>query len=210
MTQDCPPCIYVDSKGQTLCYAKVTGTKLCPFVNTTADCGAGNEPSFPPVPLKGASLTTTVSPTTTAPVASSSGAATGLTVLVILMALIIGGLLFLLYRQAKGQPLPPFLDRYLKPAQPRAVFAPHDIGVESLPHHHHVRITSDVVERHGGGARFATPVMGDDAPKLSACYLMEPGEPSPFPQAHAAAAPAIAASWRSSDTSSNGSSILLK
>ncbi|RHY24203.1 hypothetical protein DYB37_011890 [Aphanomyces astaci] len=44
-SQECPPCIYTDAKGRSLCYARITGTVLCPFVNTTADCSTSNDTS---------------------------------------------------------------------------------------------------------------------------------------------------------------------
>ncbi|RHZ39949.1 hypothetical protein DYB31_009173 [Aphanomyces astaci] len=63
--QHCPPCIYIDTKGQTLCYDQITGTKLCPFLNTTADCSGGETSSVPPLRNKTPSIhgdSTTLTP----------------------------------------------------------------------------------------------------------------------------------------------------
>ncbi|CAK4648169.1 unnamed protein product [Aphanomyces euteiches] len=86
-TQFCPPCIYLDAKGQTLCFDKVTGTALCPFVNTTADCSSGTNTTLPPL------LNRSATPTTAAPALSTSswnGLSTGL--FVVLMLILVGAL----------------------------------------------------------------------------------------------------------------------
>ncbi|KAG9398426.1 hypothetical protein AC1031_014613 [Aphanomyces cochlioides] len=48
-TEDCPPCIYIDSRGTYQCFARITGTNLCPFINTTADCGSNASVTLPPI-----------------------------------------------------------------------------------------------------------------------------------------------------------------
>ncbi|KAF0696994.1 Aste57867_12268 [Aphanomyces stellatus] len=121
--QICPPCIYIDSKNRFLCFDKVTGTSLCPFVNTTADCSNGttllpqlvDKIPFPPL-------------TTPPPPASPwSSLATGLLItLCLVLALAVAGISLWYFNHARYHVTTPvhFLVKSPRNHNPSFLFQP--------------------------------------------------------------------------------------
>ncbi|ETV92283.1 hypothetical protein H310_13344 [Aphanomyces invadans] len=116
-TQECPPCIYIDAKGRHLCYARITGTALCPFVNTTADCSASNDTAPVPILVNKTTTpgwTTTIAPNATIDDASSDHLTpldTGLIVAVVVLALALGITIVVFISKHRYRPGVPYVPK---------------------------------------------------------------------------------------------------
>ncbi|EQC32978.1 hypothetical protein SDRG_09503 [Saprolegnia diclina VS20] len=162
-TQLCPPCLYTDAKGKNLCYERVTGTKICPFQGTLADCST-TDVIIPKILNKTA--TATPEATTVGPDDASvwNGLAIGMTVTTILLLLtfIVLGVLF--YRRSRQQQA----DHWLYATNVETSPIPHSGYKGSQggfkPSQYEVR-------GHTNGNQ-CTPVMADNETQLSACDVM--------------------------------------
>ncbi|ETV92284.1 hypothetical protein H310_13345 [Aphanomyces invadans] len=190
-TQECPPCMYVDAKGQTLCFDKVAGTALCPFVNTTADCSGGTARTLPPLRNKtfssatNHSLPSQQSPDSTVSLDTSSSPSSSswnslsigffVTVLVLTAAIAVAGILHIRSTHAQNPPRRPSTPmQFVK----TVCSSPPCIRPSSFSHHHmpdHVTaaaMTKTLVAM--SEAYLDTQSSLESGRSESFCHIMEP------------------------------------
>ncbi|KDO18391.1 hypothetical protein SPRG_16254 [Saprolegnia parasitica CBS 223.65] len=163
-TQLCPPCLYTDAKGKNLCYERVTGTKICPFQGTLADCST-TDVVIPKVLNKTA--TATPEATTMAPEDASvwNGLAIAMTVTTILLLLTFLVLGVLFYRRRSRQLQS---DHWLYATNVDTSPVPHG-GYKGS---HGGFKPSQYEYRGQTNGDQCTPVMADNETQLSACDVM--------------------------------------
>ncbi|KAH9151237.1 hypothetical protein LEN26_003899 [Aphanomyces euteiches] len=183
-----PPVLPRIRRGNYQCFARITGTTLCPFTNTTADCGSNASVTLPPLnPINqsraptmspGALLNASFAPTVTTSTASSSKMLSPLVIALISAVSVLALLLFVavvaLFRRHRHDSE----ESYLQPLDTRKM--------RQLAMRRHQPDSISIQPVNGGGGfhhypefpTMTTPIMGDgvhvedSSRALDTAYLM--------------------------------------